>query len=393
MTKNRYIVLVSGMLIQFCAGIIYMWSVFKNPVAEHLSWNADAAAFTSSIMLAAFVLGILFGGRLQDKYGPRPITAAGGILISAGMLATAFVPVSVPWLIYITYGAFAGFGVGFVYTCTVSTVQKWFPDKRGFATGMIVSAFGLSLVAFAPLARCFLAELGVPVTFIIFAAAFFVICVPCSFFVRNPQNIGAAKAGSAGGQKQFKTSEMLKTKIFYLLAGSMFFLLPAYFILNPLLITLGTGRGLTEDTALFGVMITGIASAAGRLVVSWVSDKTGRKKAVLGIAVLTILSVLIMTVAQGVMFLVCVALIAFAFGGSSGVYAAFTAENFGTKYAGTNFGCVMLAFGLSALLSPAISNVIAADGDYTFSFILAAATSLVAFVLVLFIKKPAVAEE
>lgn len=388
MKTNRYTVLISGMLIQFCAGIIYMWSVFKEPVAQHLSWSAQSAAFTSSIMLAAFVLGIIVGGRVQDKIGPQKVTAAGSILISLGMILSSFVTTSAPFLIYLTYGVLAGFGVGCVYTCTVSTIQKWFPDKRGFATGMIVSAFGFSLVVFAPLARTMLGSLGVQSTFLIFGCAFLVVCLICSLFIKAPP--AADTAGKTAGKtvRQFTTVQMLQTKQFYLIAGSMLLLLPAYFIINPLLMTLGVERGLSEELALLGVMITGIASASGRLLISWMSDKTGRKAAIVSIGLLTVAAALIMIVAEGVLFLVCIAAIAFAFGGSSAVFAALTTDFFGTKSAGLNFGCVMVAFALSSLLSPVVSGAISSDG-YTASFIFAAAAAVVSILLISVLKPPA----
>ena len=84
--KKRNLILACGMVIQFCAGIIYGWSVFRGPVAAHLEWEAGAASLTSSIMLAMFVLGIILGGRAQDKLGPKKMTLAGSILIGAGML-------------------------------------------------------------------------------------------------------------------------------------------------------------------------------------------------------------------------------------------------------------------------------------------------------------------
>lgn len=388
MKTNRYTVLISGMLIQFCAGIIYMWSVFKEPVAQHLSWAAESAAFTSSIMLAAFVLGIIVGGRVQDKIGPRKVTAAGSVLISLGMILSSFVTAAAPSLIYLTYGILAGFGVGCVYTCTVSTIQKWFPDKRGFATGMIVSAFGFSLVVFAPLARAMLGSLGVQGTFLIFGGAFLVVCLIASLFIVIPP--AAAPAGKAAGKaagRQFTTLQMLKTRQFYLIAGSMLFLLPAYFIINPLLMTLGVERGLSEELALLGVMITGIASASGRLLISWMSDKTGRKAAIISIGLLTVAAACVMIIAEGVLFLVCIAAIAFAFGGSSAVFAALTTDYYGTKSAGLNFGCVMVAFALSSLLSPVVSGAIS-SGGYTSSFILAAVTAAVSILLIAVLKPP-----
>lgn len=380
--KNRYAVLISGMLIQFCAGIIYMWSVFRDPVAQHLNWPVESATYTSSIMLSAFVLGIIFGGRMQDKIGPRKITVAGSILISIGMITSSFVTPEAPWLIYITYGVIAGFGVGAVYTCTVSTVQKWFPDRRGFATGMIVAAFGFSLVVFAPLARTMIASMGIMQTFLVFGIAFLIICLICSVFINPPDTTVAAKATNV---KQYTSGEMLKTKSYYLIAGSMFFLLPAYFIINPLLLSLGVQRGLSDELAILAVMITGIASATGRLIISWLSDKIGRKSAIVIIGIITVIASLLIMFAEGSFFLVCIAAIAFAFGGSSGVYSAQTTDIYGTKSAGQNFGLVMIAFALSSLLSPVISGILPGENA---AFIFSAASALISVVLILLLKVP-----
>jgi OFA family oxalate/formate antiporter-like MFS transporter len=168
----------------------------------------------------------------------------------------------------------------------------------------------------------------------------------------------------------------------------LLFTLPAYFILNPVFRSLGAERGLSESLALLGVSLTGISSAAGRLVVSWVSDKIGRKAAMIGVALLILGASLIMVVGTSLVFLLCIMLISFGFGGSSSVYAAMTAESFGTKYGGMNFGLVMLGFGVSALAFPIIANSLSANGGYAGSFILAAATCVVAVILVLLMDNP-----
>ena len=177
-TGNRAIILIAGMVIQLCAGIIYMWSVFRGPIAERLSWDLDKATLTSSIMLACFVLGILGGGRMQDKTGPKAACIVGSLLMSVGIVLTGLVTPAAPWLVYITYGIMGGLGVGTVYTSTVAAIQKWYPDKRGFATGMTVCAFGFSLVLFAPVANKMISAMGISTTFFISAVASLYYVVP-----------------------------------------------------------------------------------------------------------------------------------------------------------------------------------------------------------------------
>jgi OFA family oxalate/formate antiporter-like MFS transporter len=368
------------MVVQFCAGIIYMWSVFKQPVADYLKWSADSAGLTSSIMLAMFVFGIILGGRAQDKLGPGRVTFAGSVLIGMGMAATSLATPNTPWLVWVTYGVVGGFGVGTVYTSTIAVVQKWFPDRRGFASGMTVSAFGFSLVVFAPLATALIKALDVMSVFFIFGMSFLVICGVSSLFLQNPPQ--QAAAAQAAQRRMYSPSQILKTRQFYLLVGGLFFTLPAYFILNPNFKSLALERGLSENLAVLGVMITGIGSACGRLAVSWVSDKIGRKAAMLSIAGIILAATLLMIIAQGYLYLVCITLIAFGFGGAAGVYAAMTAESFGSKHSGMNFGLVMLGFGASALVFPLISK------DLTVSFILAASTCAVAMLLVALMRNP-----
>jgi len=391
-TNNRYMVLAAGMVIQFCAGIIYGWSVFRGPVSAHLGWDPGAAALTSSIMLAMFVIGIIAGGYAQDKSGPMKATLTGSIFIGAGMICTSLVPAGAPWLVYVTYGCVAGLGVGAVYMSTIAAVQKWFPDRRGFASGMIVCAFGLSLVIFAPLAKIMLDNLGVPYTFLIFGTVFLVICGVSSFLINNPPEgylpAGYAPSRTAAAKRQYSPKEILKTKQYYLLVGAMLFTLPAYFILNPVFMSLGAERGLSEGLAVLGVSLTGISSAAGRLAVSWASDKLGRKQAMIAIAAIILCASLIMTVAAGALFLVCIMLISFGFGGSASVYSTMTAESFGTKYGGMNFGLVMIGFGASALIFQNVAKAMTAGGNYTGSFVLAAVTCAIAAVLVLMMKNP-----
>jgi OFA family oxalate/formate antiporter-like MFS transporter len=320
------------------------------------------------------------------------VTLAGSVLIGVGMACTALVTSDAPWLVHVTYGVVGGLGVGAVYMPTIAAVQKWFPDRRGFASGMIVSAFGLSLVVFAPLASAMLSGLGVPTTFVIFGASFLAVCGLCSILIQNPPAghlpAGYTPAKAVSQRHHFSPAEIIKTKQFYLLLTALCFTLPAYFILNPVFRSLGSARGLSDSLALLGIQLTGVSNAAGRLTVSWTSDKIGRKAAMVTIAVIILCASLIMTVGEGVLFLLCIMLISFGFGGAASVYSAMTAESFGTKFGGMNFGLVMIGFGASALLTPIVSKNLTAGGSYTSSFVLAAATCVVAIILVSLMSSP-----
>ncbi len=167
-----------------------------------------------------------------------------------------------------TYGVIAGFGVGVVYTTTVSVIQKWYPDRRGFATGMMVSAFGFSLVIFMPIASALLVARGVPFTFTAIGIVFLVVCTLCSLPVVNPPADFMPPGASSGRaakapQRHYTTGEMVRTAQFYKIFFGMMLILPAYFILNPQFLTLGAERGLSETFAQVGAMTTGVARPPG----------------------------------------------------------------------------------------------------------------------------------
>ena len=381
-SPNRYIVLIAGVIIQFCAGILYMWSKFNKPVAKLL--ELDSTALVASVMLVAFVMGILIGGRILDKIGPRITCLIGSIMLAVGILASSFVSSSAPYMIYLTYGIIGGFGVGTVYTCTVSPIQKWFFDRKGFATGLMVGAFGFSLVLFGPLADYLIGDFGISSTFQIFGLAFLVICVPASLFITNPSKeyLDRLKGPSSPSkQKQYTTKEMINTKSFYLITLSLFLVLPAFFMLNPIAQEMSEIQA--ASIASLAIPLIGICSASGRLFITWVSDRIGRINSLFFIAITPIIGALAITFAHDYAFLACVALIAFAFGGAAGIYAIVTSDHFGVQNMGSNYGFVMLGFGASALIFPFISTQLSSPGDYTVSFVIAAVACAASMVCIL----------
>lgn len=381
-------VLIAGSVLQLFLGVIYVWSVFVAPVSVFFNWNIESVKLTSSFMLCCFVLGILLGGRLQMKIGAQKVVLAGGLAMAVGMLITSFVPAGAAWLIYVSYGIIGGFGVGMAYNAIISCAQKWFPKKRGLATGISVCMFGFSTVIFAPLVKALIGynnetkvfdNFGPLVTFRILAAAFGLVTLALFTFVKLPPNTGSAAAADISGQKQFTTGEMLKTRQFYYIALSMMLFTAAYFILNPSFITLSEARGLDASVGLILVQITGVANALGRLATPMLADKIGREKATFTIIALTVISTALLSFATGYLFLASVAVIAFCYGGSSGVYPLVTSEYFGLKNIGSNYGAVMVGFMLSALFFPMIIGLIT---DATVKFIILAIMAAISAVLV-----------
>jgi OFA family oxalate/formate antiporter-like MFS transporter len=390
-------VLIAGSILQLFLGVIYVWSVFVQPVQSTFGWSTQDVKFTVNIMLCCFVLGILTAGKLQAKMKASYIVLAGGMMMSVGMFATSMLSVAAPfWSIWLTYGIVGGFGVGLAYNTIISSAQKWFPKKRGLATGISVFTFGFSAVIFAPLVEQLIKSdaVGLIFTWQILSVAFLIATVALFAFIKLPENV--AGVVDFGVQKQYTIGQILRKVDFYLIFFSMMFLTAAFFIINPSLRLLAPIHGLDVSFGVTLVMIAGLANSAGRLAVPLLGEKIGRRGAVLTILLITALGTASLCIVNGLLFVVVIALIAFCYGGSSGIFPLVTADHFGLKNVGANYGVVMVGFMLSVLLFPYVIGqlntgvgVVVADNvvKYVALAVVAAVGAFLTLVLILRARK------
>ena len=384
--KQGMKVLIAGSVLNLFLGILYVWSIFVYPVSNFYMWDIEEVKLTSSFMLSFFVVGILIGGKLQLRTGAQKMVLLGGMMLSAGMLVTAFLPADHAWLMYVTYGTVGGFGVGAAYNAIITATQKWFPQNRGLATGIAVSAFGFSTVIFAPLIELIVRQFGLKSTFLILSGIFFAVILMLFRFIRLPDTVAEAGAGSEAlhAKKQYTTTEAIKTKDFYLITLSLMLATSAFFILNPSFKTLAFERGIGDAAATGIVMLTGIANALGRLGTPFMSDKIGCEKTAIINILATALCALFLCFAQGFAFIAAVVVIAYCFGGFPGMYPVLTADYFGIKNVGSNYGAVMVGYALSALTFPMIIGQI---DNITVKFIVLSVLAVIGAILILLLLK------
>jgi OFA family oxalate/formate antiporter-like MFS transporter len=356
--KEGLKVLIAGTTLQLFLGIIYVWSVFKAPVSAHYGWTPSDVGLTASFMLCFFAIGVLAGGKLQMMAGVKPTILIGGLMVAAGMLITSLIPVekSSVYLIYVFYGIAGGFGVGIAYCAIISTAQRWFPENKGFATGVSVCAFGLSAVIFAPFVEMLINRIDVSATFMILSAIFATATLSISSFIKNPAQTSNTAAIALKG-KQYTTGEMLKTVRFYLIALSMMFGMATFFVLNPDLKDLAISKNAAQYATML-VMIMGLSNAMGRICIPLLSDKIGREPAAIILPVATALSVSGLCLVEGFLMIVAVAVISFCFGGYAALYPVITSDNFGIKNVGSNYGTVLIGYMVSALIFPILMKMI-----------------------------------
>lgn len=378
---------------QLCVGILYVWSVLKPAAISFHGWDDGAVNLVASFMLFAFCVGNLLGGALNDRIGPQKVCFIGMILFGGGILMSSFIPAGASIvLFYISYCIIGGLGSGFTYGAVMSGILKWFPHRRGFASGLGASTFGLATVVFSPVIGGMLNTMDLNTTLRILAIVFLVLGVVASLFIKLPtQEYLAALPIPAPQKSSIATRDMplneaIHTVPFWCLFLGIFFYNGTWNLVTPLIKGLGVERGLSEAMAITCVSLTGLTNAAGRLIMSSLSDKLGRINTMHLLSVMTAVLALLLIFVGGYAYFVIILLTAFAYGGPAAINPATSTDFFGPKHSGANYGIIMLALGLSSIFFNAISNAMyAATGAYTLTFIMAAlsAAATIACMLVI----------
>jgi OFA family oxalate/formate antiporter-like MFS transporter len=392
---NRILVLAMGMLGMMTSGIGYAWSVIQPYVMEHYALDGSAASVPFSISLGVFVIGSIFGGKLQARMPLNRVLLIGIVINATGMFLSGLVPVGMSWLLTVSFGIIMGIGGGAVYNTMVAAMQKYFPDKLGMATGAILSTIGLSGFVISPLISFLLKNYNLTIMFSAIAAITLAIGLVSCMFVKNPpagymQNYKPATTTRVQStSKQYSPNEMLKTRHYYTILISFFLAVPGFMLINPQFVVLSSERLITGAQALTAVMLASVLQAAGRIVVPSISDKIGRKITLVTVFILSAATISGLVVAKGLLYPALFIALAFLYGGFLGTYPALSTDYFGTKNAGINYALVMVGFGLASVLCPVLVRAVkGTELGTALSFAIAGGASLVGLVLMLSLKKP-----
>ena len=390
--ENKWMIVFVCVFMQLCLGSVYIWGIFQHALVNLFSWKQSTAAITFSLVLGIMVIGSAIGGMFQDKFSPRPIVFIGGILISLGTFLSRFTSANNPWILWLNYGVIAGFGFGMIYTSIIACCQKWFPEKRGFISGLIVASLGIGGFVFTPIARYFIARYGVLDSFTYFGIIFFIVCSFGSIFVINPSTSSNESKNTVKTSKKnivdVSPKDMVKTMKFY--GITLTYMLGCFsgLIIIPFSKIIGINAGLSDMEATAGVMIISVFNSLGRLFWGTSSDKLGRKKTILILLIVTAICMIFLIFAKMYFVLFFLAVVAFAYGGFLGVFPALTTDLFGLKNIGMNYGLVLFGFGIAALISPIVAGYIKdVTNSFNSAFIIAIVCSLIGLLIFSRIKK------
>lgn len=386
MKLNRWVILSASILINMCIGSAYAWSVFQNPLISLFGWTTTQTSLAFTISLALVPISMIFAGRLQDLYGPKYVTLAGGCVFGLGIFLTSTIT-SLTGL-YLYYGLLGGLGIGMVYACMVGNTMKWFPDKRGLAGGLIAMGFGLGAVVFAPLGVVLINSYGVLNTFAIFGIVFSSIIIVASFFLAAPAKVSTTQQTAAQTldlKNTLNAQEMVKTPKFYTL-----WILYAIGCIGGLMI-IGHASpivqqkvGLQPQEAALIVSFLGIANSLGRVFWGTMSDRFGRMPTLISTYIVSALCLMTLSwFSTLTLTIIGLAGIALCFGGYLGIMPSICADFFGSKHIGINYGILFTAYGVAAVVGPRLASWIKDmnAGSYDVAFTLVMFMNVVAIVI------------
>lgn len=383
---SKWIVVAGAVLLQVCLGAIYTWSLFNQPLVDKFGWSKDDIFFTYNLAITIFAFTTIISGRLQDKLGPRLIATIGAVLYGTGVILTSRATTLTG--LYLSYSVIGGIGVGFAYVCPIATCVKWFPEKKGFITGIAVGAFGLGSLVFKSVILNFQNQFGVSETFFYIGIIYLVVAGFGAQLLKLPTCEKLISAGNPSHKKNFRIREMIRTKSFYILLLVYFFGCVSGLLVIGLAKDIGVDlAGLDISVAANTVAIIALFNAGGRLAWGTLSDKIGREKSFFIMFILTAAAMLVLSFVKLGLFtyFAAVSAIAFCFGGFLAVFPTVTADYYGVKTLGKNYGVIYQAYGIAALVGSPIKKM---AGDYTTTFIIAAIFSVIGAVLTLFARSP-----
>jgi OFA family oxalate/formate antiporter-like MFS transporter len=379
--------ILGTIIVQMGLGTIYTWSLFNQPLVNKFNWELSSVAITFSITSFALAFATLFAGKLQEKWGIRKLIALSGFILGLGLILTS--QVSTLLMLYLLAGVIVGFADGTAYITSLSNLIKWFPNRKGLISGVSVSAYGLGSLVFKYINATLIDTVGISQTFFYWGIIVMIMVVGGSLLLREAIVVETPiNAENAENKRDYTVKEMLATKEVYFLFIMFFTACMSGLYLISIVKDIGVQlAGLNVAAAANAVAMIAIFNTVGRLILGSLSDKVSRLKVIASTFFITAIAVLTLSFVQlnyGVFF-ICVAAIAFCFGGNITVFPAIVGDFFGLKNHSKNYGIVYQGFGLGALAGSFIAAFL---GGFKPTFIVIGTLCVLSLIIAIFIKPP-----
>src|SRR3954469_1473764 len=355
---QRWIQLAAGLVCMMAVSSPqYVWTLFTKPLAGELGTTMAQLQVTFSILIVLQTFFSPFQGALVDRFGPRLLLSLGAVLTGASWYLAAGVTTLTG--LYLTYGVLGGIGTGVIYVGVVGLMVQWFPDKRGFAAGMVAAGYGMgAIVTTVPIAA-HLASVGYRPTFQTFGLAMAAVGVAAALVLKRPP-AGWMAATHAQKSSKFDATpkEMLRTPLFWLM-----FVMMTMMSTSGLMVISQMGT-FAKDFGVASVVVWGMAALPLALTIDrftngltrpffgWVSDRIGRENTMAlafgleGVA----MTLWLLTRDNALLFVLLSGVVFFGWGEIFSLFPSTLTDTFGTKHATMNYGFLYIAQGLGSVL-------------------------------------------
>ena len=394
-TNNRgWIITFAALGINLIMGTLYSWGVIKKALVSDWHWTNTDAALPFTVSAAVFAFTMIFAGRAQDKFGPKLVTIFGGIMLGGGLILSGFAT-SLMAMVF-TFGVIGSIGIGLGYSAATPCAMKWFDSsKKGLIAGIVVSGVGLSPVYMTPITSTLLKAYGISNTFIILGVFAIAVVSVLSMFLADPTEeqtpkASAKQAASTPKGNDYTWSEVAKTPQFYLLWVMYLLAATAGLMLIAHLPSIAVAQADWKTAGFMLVVILSIFNAIGRLGAGALSDKVGRTRAMMIVFMIQAVNMFLFAFYTSIPMLVVGSAIAgISYGAVFSLFPTTTAEYFGMKNLGVNYGMIFTGWGIAGVVGPMLGGMVAdKTGSYNNGYLVAGVFLILATILVSLLKAP-----
>lgn len=400
--NKRWLYLISGVFTMLFSGVLYAWSILKIPFKNEFQWSDSVLAFNFTLTMCCFCLGAFFGSLICKKIGPKITLIIAGVLVGIGFVSTGLLSAQIPYLLYITYAVLAGTGIGISYNVVVSTVNSWFPDKKGFSSGCLMMGFGISTLLLGNIISSLFenSNVGWSKAYILLGIVVAIVLVLAGIVLKKPSTdikFPTPKAKKnvqkeSFETKDFTTKEMLKSFTFW----RAFVFMALITAVGNSVISFARDLVISVDaapalaTTLVGVL--SVFNGIGRILTGAVYDSLGRKTTMLASNILTIFAAGLTLVAVQInslpLCIIGLCLTGLSYGSCPTMTSAFTASFYGTKYFPTNYSLTNFNLIVASFIATFSNSLLISTGSYTAPFLMLLILAVGALGLNFTIKKP-----
>ena len=373
--------MAAGFAVNLCLGVLYAWGVISAALIDRMGWTATQTQLPYMTACACFALSMVPGGRLQDRYGPRMVITASAILAGIGFVLSG-ATLSVIGLI-VFFGVVFGVAMGLGYAAPTPAAVKWFGShRRGIISGIVVSGFGLAPVVMAPTATTLIEAFGIRAAFVIIGLGYLAILLVLAQFISNPPAGYTTQPAPAGYRRvnvalrDHDWREVLRSRVFYVLWVLFCFGTFAGLLVIGQLSKIGAEQaGIATPFIL--ITVYAVFNAGGRVAWGVISDRIGRARSLFIAFTVQLLTYLVfarLTTPAGLF--AGIAAVGFTFGGMLTLFPSFTADSFGLKNLGVNYGMLITAWGVGGVFGPLVGGLVRdMTGTYAISYTVSAGLS------------------